>query len=172
MTKFRKYFFFLCLLVIGFSVGYTTDSLFDKFSEKKSMKKSYWQEDPVLINCIGLLIEEDRIKKAISYWDEKGEKVSFYHYNYQKNACENKNVSGFILLKSESGLLNDKQVLAKTKRYMIKDKIIRAEVYFKPGTYNYSMLLEHELGHAFGYKHKLIPGNIMNPSYDLIGPRF
>ena len=172
MFDLRKCLFVVCLLIIGFCTGYTINNIFNNIVEEKSKKSISWREKPVLVNCVDSLIEESTIKKAVNYWDRKGEKILFYHYQRQKEICDYNSLAGFITIKSDIELLHDESnVLAKTKKYMIQDKIISVEIFFKPGTFNYNLLLEHELGHAFGYNHKIIPGNIMHPTYDLMGPR-
>ena len=51
-------------------------------------------------------------------------------------------------------------------------KITSAVIWFEPGTYNLSWIVEHEIGHAFGYKHVEEVGNIMHPMIERMGGKY
>lgn len=173
MKKRTMYLFLLSLLLIGFCIGFTVKSIFTHVSTDYLKKSSYWESDPVIINCMGNVIKEETIKKGIEFWEKKGESIAFYQYSYQKTACSASRLDGFITLKIDKDLANNRsKILARTKKYVVNGKILSVEIFYKPDTYNYNLLLEHELGHAFGYEHKKILGHIMHPYYDLMGSAF
>ena len=175
MKKSTSYLFCLSMAVIGFCVGYTFKNISDNISVDNLKKNSYWKADPIIVNCMGNLIEEETIKKAVHYWAKKNEHILFYQYDYQKNVCDQNKVEGFITLKVDKSLLEDgTSVLARTKKYMINGRILSVEISYRPGTYNDKLLLEHELGHAFGFAHvkSSEKDHIMNPWYEDMGQNF
>lgn len=168
-NRLKKLVFFVSAGVIGIILG----NAVRKTYINNSSKPYYWNSDPVIVNCIGDELYESTIKNAIEYWDQKGNKILFYEYQKIESICDSKEaLDGFIILKKEESNLSE-GVLASTYRnsngyFKIKSAII----YFEKDTYNYYLLLEHELGHAFGYSHKNKIGHVMNPYYDYMGEKF
>ena len=101
-----------------------------------------WKYKPAIINCAGKDINKQTIERAINF------------------------------IKTQTDEILEKEVLASTKRKSKLNIIQSAVITFKPGTHNFELLLEHELGHAFGYRHRKIPGHIMHPYYDMMGDKF
>ena len=134
----------------------------------------YWKNDPILINCAGDEINEQTIKRAVEFWKEKGEHIYFYEHNRIDSICDDiKPLPGFIIIKTqdeEEKLENE--VLAETRRNSKLGIVQSAIITFKPGRHNIILLLEHELGHAFGYSHTKVRGHVMHPYYDLMGDKF
>lgn len=157
-----------CMLLIGFAAGITFKMIYN-YAVKKPNK---WQDPPIIVNCVGEEINEETIKRAVKYWDDIGEEIYFYQYEYIENICSeaNNNLTGMILIKKSNDL--KPETLAITKVSTTVSKIVRAEILFRPGTFNYILLLEHELGHAFGYKHTYYPEHVMHPYYDFMGDKF
>jgi len=156
-------------LIFGFFLGITIKETYNLTARQPC----HWKYPPIVLNCSGNEIKEETIKRAIEYWDSKGEKVYFYEYNRLNSICKDVDLlSGFIVLKTQETEKLEQGVLASTKRSSKLGIIQSATIVFKPGTHNFILLLEHELGHAFGYSHRKIPGHIMHPYYDLMGDKF
>ena len=75
-----------------------------------------------------------------------------------------------ILLKKRNH--NDPYTIALTERRVSLGRIRAATIYFNPGSYRLEYVLEHELGHAFGFTHLEEEGHIMHPEYGKMGERF
>lgn len=158
----------LCCLTLGFLIGTTIKEVYNLTAKQPCT----WKQPPIIINCIDT-IKEETIKKAVKYWASKGEEIYFYEYESVKSICDDPELTpGFIILTKEGEEKLEDSALASTSRSSKLGDIIAALIYFKPDTENLPLLLEHELGHAFGYSHRKITGNIMNPYYDLMGTRF
>jgi len=171
MQSFKRYLKFIAIsFLIGLIIGLVGKNIYS-LTAKQPCK---WYKKPILINCTGELINEETIKRAVDYWKDKGEEILFYQYDGSEIVCnQSGKLDGFIILREDNGIIKERDVLATTKRYHKNTvQLIAAEIYFKDGTYNFILLLEHELGHAFGYNHKKIPGYIMHPYYDLMGKKF
>ena len=106
----------------------------------------------------------------MEYWSAKGHEVAFIEHKPIRELCKNDHLDGFIMLKKRT--FHDGGTLALTKRKVMLGKIRAATIYFNPGSYRLDHVIEHELGHAFGYTHLPEPGHIMHPDYDKMGPGF
>tara|TARA_R110002153_G_scaffold57838_3_gene158882 strand:- start:301 stop:834 length:534 start_codon:yes stop_codon:yes gene_type:complete len=155
----------VCL--IGFAIG-----LLVKYTYSETAKQPIsWKMKPIVVNCIGEEIKEETIIRAIDFWEKHGEEVYFYQYERSEKICSSSEAfEGLIVLRKSNDL--EPGVLAIARNYSDISTVYYTEILFKPGTYNFILLLEHELGHSFGYKHKRIQGNVMHPNYDFMGDRF
>lgn len=162
--------FITCSFIFGLCIGIFLKGVY-QYSAKQP---SNWKHKPIIVNCIGPELEEETIQRAVDFWSSHGEHVLFYEHDADSSICNRTTrLDGFILLKKDDGFIKEDNVLASTKRYTSYiTTIVASEIYFKEGTYNFILLLEHELGHAFGYNHNKIPGYIMHPYYDLMGRKF
>ena len=136
----------------------------------KSHKPYSWSGKPIIANCYSNDLTEEKIKSSFGFWKEHGDEYEFIVMNAPEGICNHDMLYGFILIKKQNNIPGD--ALAKTKveiRYM---KIRSAVIYLEPGTYNIQWLLEHEAGHAFGYKHIEEVGNIMHPYIELQGGKY
>jgi len=159
----------LLSLTVGFLLGISIKTIYNLTAKQPC----YWQSKPIIINCAGSDINEETIQRAIKFWREKGEDVYFYEYNGIDAVCKDvKHLDGFIIINTQTDEVMEANVLASTSRKSRLNIIQSGVITFKPGRHNIILLLEHELGHAFGYTHRKIPGHIMHPYYDLMGDKF
>ena len=138
----------------------------------KSFKPYKWSSAPIIANCYGSDFYEDRIKSGLAYWESHGEEAAFIIVDPPASVCDHEFLDGFIILKKAPRNYLSDGTLAKTKTKITALKLRAAVIYFNPGTQNLSYIVEHELGHAFGYKHIDKPGHIMHSNYDYMGPKF
>ena len=128
-----------------------------------SYKPYVWNSPPILVNCYGPELTESKMQSAVDFWSEYGDEVAFILQDPPESVCKHNFVDGFIILKKVPADSLNNGVLAQTKTKYQFLKIRAATIYFEPGTYRIEWLTEHELGHAFGYKHIDELGHIMNP---------
>ena len=153
-------------LILGFLIGLTIKNVYNLTARQPC----HWKYPPIILNCTGSEINKETIDRAVLFWSENGEKIYFYEYDVANNICKDVDLlDGFIVLKTQKDEVFEPGVLASTKRSTRLQIIQSATIIFKPGTHNFILLLEHELGHAFGYSHRRIPGHIMHPYYDMMG---
>ncbi len=159
----------LLSLTVGFTLGISIKTIYNLTAKQPC----YWNNDPVLINCAGNDINESTIQRAVKFWKEKGEHVYFYEYKGVDSICKDvKPLDGFIIIKTQTTETMKQNVLASTSRRSRLGVVQSAIITFKPGRHNFLLLLEHELGHAFGYSHTKVQGHVMHPYYDMMGDKF
>ena len=108
-------------------------------------------------------------RDTVSFWENHGHKVAFIEQNPPDILCEAESMDGWIILKMKQ---QDGETLAVTKRRVAFGKIKSSIIYFNPGSYRLENVIEHELGHAFGYKHIDEVGHVMHPEWGKMGPNF
>ena len=167
MGKILSLFFKLILaFALGLSIG--TIAIYAHYS--KSHRPYKWISPPIVANCYGKDLTEEKIKSSFLFWEEYGDKIEFILNDPPENICNNNLLHGFVLIKKRKNISGS--ALAKTKVKVEYMKIRAAEIYLEPGTYNIQWLLEHEAGHAFGYKHIEAVGNIMHPYIEMQGGKY
>ena len=154
--------------MIGFLVAPTLRLV----HESMTVKPYEWQHDPVILNCYGKDFSKLQLERAISYWSSKGYSVAFYEMDPSEKICKSYHLDGFIILRKAKDKDLKSSTLAETTRLTSRTKIKSVVILFKPGTQNLTNLIEHELGHAFGFSHIEEEGHIMHPRYDKMGSLF
>lgn len=166
-----KFFILVPMFLIGFAIG-----TFIKLSHEASTFKPYtWDNNnpkPIVMNCYDGKLDEQKVLLAIDYWKSKGHEVMFYEHNPPALTCDIKWIDGMIILRKAPRGELDYATLAITKRKTSLGKIHAVQILLQPGTQDYDLLLEHELGHAFGYGHFDVKGHIMHSLYEQMGPMF
>lgn len=159
----------LIIFIVGFAVG----KYFMLSYENSTFKSFYWLKDPIILNCHGEDMSLIRVKKALRYWDDMGYEYKKYVHRPDKKACDGpKLIEGYVTLRKADPDQLDFDILAFTTRRHASAEMKGATIYFKKNTEGLELLLEHELGHAYGFTHVTIPGHIMHPNYDIMGKRF
>lgn len=169
MNRFLK----ATILIIMFFVGFAIGSFIKLSHEASSFKPYTWgSHKPIVMNCYDGDFSELQVQRAIEYWMYKGHEVMFYEHNPPPLTCDLDWIQGNIILRKAEKNDLDSNTLAITKRKTSLGSIHSVQIFFQPGSQNLDLLLEHELGHAFGYGHYDIKGHIMHSLYEQMGPMF
>ena len=169
MSRFKKFMLLACVWLIGFVVGHGGVAMYGS----QVFKAWEWHENdlPIIANCYGEDFNEWYIKRGTDYWENKvGQQIGFILQDPPKDLCKHQMLDGFIIFRKSRAL--DPGTIASTKRRTRMGRILAAEVRFSPGSFKLDLIVEHELGHAFGFGHIEEEGHIMHPSYGKMGPKF
>ena len=166
----KRKFILLCLsFFTGFAIGVSIKN----FYEVKTFKAYSWNSPPVIANCYGEDFSELQMVRAIHFWTIRGHQIAFYEHDPPESICTtNKTIHGFIILRKAKRFELSGSTLAVTKRATSGLTMKSAEIIYKPGSQNLSLINEHELGHALGYNHLNEEGHIMHPLFNKMGSKF
>ena len=146
-------------LALSFLIGFLFGG-FAKYAYESNTFKPYgWNSDPVVVNCYGEDFRELQLVRAVEYWALLGYNISFYEMSPTDFVCKQENLEGFIVLRKAPNNKLDTSTLATTTRATRALTIVSAEILFQPGAHNLTNIIEHELGHAFGFGHVDIEGH-------------
>ena len=150
LKSFSKGVMLMAMFFAGFAIG--TAAVF-KY-ETSNFKPWGWApgDEPIVLNCYGNDFTEIYLDAPVKYWADKGYNIAFVQQNVPPGLCKEDFIDGFILSGSGAN--------------------IPPTIYFNPGSYRLEYVLEHELGHAFGFTHLEEEGHIMHPEYGKMGDRF
>tara|TARA_Y100000034_G_scaffold17242_1_gene18827 strand:+ start:753 stop:1301 length:549 start_codon:yes stop_codon:yes gene_type:complete len=163
--------------IIGLGIGkYLKYKIFES-----NFQTALWKKEPALIICNSSAVKDNRVKDATLFWEKYNHKVSLIHRDETDTICGNKNkIKGMILLKGNEGNIpNDS--LGTTNRLSTlnlsyNDNKIGEMLFASIEIYNeyidLDLLLEHELGHAFGYSHLEEVNHVMYPEFNFMGDKF
>ena len=165
-----KYFKLFIALIAGLVIGSTSGLGYFYFVEKANFRVAYWKAVPIVVDCTHGALKGVRLESAIDYWSELDHKVAFIERNPSPFVCSHDHIYGFIIIKNaELGW----PVLGETERKgSVNQNINSALITLQVGSANAPRLLEHELVHAFGYRHMDKEDHIMHSNYDLSGYDF
>jgi hypothetical protein len=139
-------------------------------NELKNFRAAYWEYPPIVVDCTFGALDEKRLNSAIDFWRDHDHYILFVELNPTNSMCNHDQLHGFIIIKNATLTYN---VLGVTSRYTnMKGHINSALIEVNAGDANLERLLEHELGHAFGYRHLNIDNHIMHSDYDASGWEF
>jgi hypothetical protein len=138
--------------------------------EIKNFRAAYWEHPPIVVDCTYGSLDKKRLNSAIDFWREYDHYILYTELNPTEKMCNLDQMHGFIIIKNATLTYN---VLGVTSRYTnMKGIINSALIEINIGDANLERLLEHELGHAFGYRHLNIDHHIMHSDYDAAGWEF
>lgn len=134
-------------------------------SSKVMVERSgYWFDPPVIVNCIDSPYKTSEVQKAVNFWEDLGVETSGVLDGID---CYESSIAGSITI-SSTGQQISNETLGVTYSLVEPQtrEIYDAEIII---FYKKDKVLEHELGHAFGYKHFERDGHIMNPEWQKSG---
>tara|TARA_B100000214_G_scaffold374568_1_gene357716 strand:+ start:1395 stop:2021 length:627 start_codon:yes stop_codon:yes gene_type:complete len=134
--------------------------------------ETFWAGDmPEFIFCKSSGISRTRASQGISYWRRLGYPIENVRYNVEGPECRGDTPEGKVVIRLIDNTIPIHQNLAVTKVYYeTHSKMIRRSSIYLISVYsNRPRLIEHEIGHALGWKHHNRNLHIMNSEYDDTG---
>jgi len=130
----------------------------------KPRQEHKWNIKPVIRICADTNVSVVRVDKAIQYWEKLGYRFDGIYKSYTPMCFEPR--YGEILI-SIPDVGFDGEHMAATRLYTsTKTKeIIKAKIFILPKNASKERVLEHEIGHALGWKHYHQRYHMMHPSW-------
>ena len=137
------------------------------------VRKGTWIVEPTIIICANAPVREDRVKRAVDFWKNLG-------YNLGEIVVAEPNdfscVREIILigeiiidLVGQDFLVTDHLAITRTWIHKETNEILKAKIEIMSGWGNSERIMEHELGHALGWRDYNRLGHIMHEQWDIGG---
>jgi len=146
---------------------YYTANPYDIFALGKPKQTGTWKFPPLVKVCKEFTISETRVQIAIAYWRNNGYVFHDVLYNYDSPECFGVDYgSGIIITGGNQQLPEDLLAVTRTSVNTMTSHIIKAKIFIRQKHVNRPRVLEHELGHALGWKHYPQYMHIMHPEWE------
>jgi len=150
---------FVSFFSLGLKHTYTSDY------QMETLRSFYWTKNiPDVIICNNSQIDILILEKAISSWEKRGEKIGSILF---KKCFESQTLPGTIEIYEDDKITGSAYGITSVKSYMNTKEIISAKIWIKSDYANSSILLEHEIGHALGFRDTLASDHVMS-SYGFV----
>ena len=128
---------------------------------------SYWKITPIVKVCKVLPISNSRVERALDYWRRLGYTFEAVIYDDESMSCAGRPLFGEIVV-TIPGQGFDYDNIALTRRSANKNMnmLLYAEIHMQPKYITKERVLEHELGHAFGWDHTYRRYHLMNEVWE------
>lgn len=139
---------------------------------RKGTSRYEWSKPPAIIVCYKNF-ENGQLYRAIKYWENHGERVGPVIVDPPKTLCDVERIAGAITIRRAPEILLQGNAVAIARRHFrFSTNIHSAIVYFSGRSLGLDLIVEHEIGHALGFNHVEIVGNVMHPQWEKMGPKF
>lgn len=145
---------FASFFALGFKHTHTSDY------SMETLRAYYWTKNiPDVIVCNNSQIDVLVLEKALSSWEERGEKIGNVFF---KECFEFKTQTGTIEIYENDEITGSAYGLTSVKSYKDTKEIISAKIWIKSDYTDSIILLEHEMGHALGFRDTLTNDHVMS----------
>ena len=156
-----------CVNTTSYPLHFYTATASEIFAVGKPKQTGTWKLPPLVKVCKELHISQTRIQIAIAYWRNNGYEFHDILYDYDSLECLSADYgSGIIITGGNQDLSEDLLAVTRTSVNTTTDHIIKAKIFIRQKHVNRPRVLEHELGHALGWKHYPQYLHIMNPEWE------
>lgn len=133
------------------------------------VRQASWEHPPDIVVCHDAPIREKRVKDAVAFWKDLGYEIGTITVaNRDDFSCARDLVLyGEIVVKLVGQDFEIGHHLATTKTWFVTEtkKIFKAEIQIMNGWGDSERLMEHEIGHALGWRDYNQTGHIMNTDW-------
>lgn len=158
---------FSCLNTTNDPLHFLTVSTYEVFAVGKPKQTGTWRSPPLIKICKELKISYTRVQLAVAYWRNIGYEFHDVLYDYDSPECFGVDYgSGIIITGGSQDLPEDLLAVTRTSINTTTDHIVRSKIFIRQKDVNRPRVLEHELGHALGWKHYPQNMHIMHPQWE------
>jgi hypothetical protein len=145
---------------------YVSDvAVYDTFVVGKPQQTAKWKIIPSIRVCASTKARLTRVEHAAWYWKKLGYKFDSIFVDHRTSCSEPK--YGEIIITLPEGNSFNNGHLASTRLYTekISGNIAKAKIFILPNNTKKERVLEHEIGHALGWRHHGQKFHIMHPNW-------
>jgi hypothetical protein len=140
----------------------------DVFVVGEPQQEYEWSIKPTIRICEATEMPLYRVQQAIHYWENLGYDFDGIYHDSLLN-CMEPRFGEIIITLPEPGF--SASHIAATRVYTSKKSgnIVKVKIFIFPKHVKKARVLEHEIGHALGWKHYRQKFHIMHPEWELSG---
>lgn len=128
-----------------------------------------WHSPPDIIIC-DKVVTTSRMKTALNFWERLGYTFGSIKQENDVLECMQPQVNAIkVMLPTSSHDMQNKMAITETTKLEINNQIVKSEISVFVWAANRALVLEHEIGHALGWKHTRTYTHIMHPEWKSIG---
>ena len=128
-----------------------------------------WYSPPNIIIC-DKVVTTNRMKIALKFWERIGYSFGEISHTAGVMECIEPQVNTIkVMLPTSNHNMDNKMAVTETTKLEINNQIIKSEIAIFEWAVNRVLVLEHEIGHALGWKHTKTYAHIMHPEWKSIG---
>ena len=158
---------FSCISTTIYPLHVYTANTYEVFALGKPRQTGTWKIPPLVKVCKELNISRTRVQIALAYWKNIGYDFHDVLYNYDSPECFGVNYgSGIIITGGNQDLPEDLLAVTRTSVNTVTGHIVKSKIFIRQQHVNRPRVLEHEIGHALGWKHYPQYMHIMHPQWE------
>tara|TARA_R100000008_G_C3587563_1_gene173724 strand:+ start:797 stop:1327 length:531 start_codon:yes stop_codon:yes gene_type:complete len=172
MGRARRVLNAVLFIIIGILFG-SAKCYDETYSRAHEETNFYWLEKPRVIVCYPNM-PMHYLHRGLEWWAIRGHEVESVTNNPNSGLCQLSLVPNTIIIRRAQKDELEPSKMAITRRFSLGAHMAAAEIVFREEHIHRPLIVEHELGHAFGYTHvkESEKGHIMNPWYEDMGQNF
>lgn len=149
---------------------YNSSEIEEILFKSKPILGSYWAYDPPVRLCPDSGVSVARLSSALDFWKRMGYDFGEIIIDEDGYNCAIGGSPGeiTILLVTSDIPIRDKLAITRTHRFDNR-VLLRSQIFINRYSADKPLVLEHEIGHAFGWSHFNSSYHIMNANYELCG---
>lgn len=142
-----------CIVEHDFSYRiYPIDKKMQVFAIGEPQKNSDWAVEPNVRVCHSTEISVFRVNQALRYWEKLGYKFGAV-ISDASPGCMNAKFGEILITLPESGFGAGQIASTKIYTHIQRNDIVKAKIFMLPKNARKERVLEHEIGHAIGWRH-------------------
>ena len=140
----------------------------DVFIVGEPRQEYQWVAKPTIRVCEATKMPLYRVQKAVHYWENLGYEFDGIYYDSNLN-CMEPRFGEIIITLPEAGFSSKHIAATRVYTSAKTGDIVKVKIFILPKHTKKARVLEHEIGHALGWKHYPQKFHIMHPEWELSG---
>tara|TARA_B100000287_G_C20559150_1_gene751713 strand:- start:536 stop:1069 length:534 start_codon:yes stop_codon:yes gene_type:complete len=147
---------------------YPIDKKMEVFVIGQPQKNYSWTIEPNVRICNSTEISVFRVNQALRYWEKLGYKFGSV-YTDSSPLCMNARFGEIVITLPEAGFGSGQIASTKIYTHVKTNDIVKAKIFMLPKNARKERVLEHEIGHALGWRHYNQKFHMMHSNWFLGG---
>jgi len=156
----------MCLICTTFTLNnkFLIQNRLDAFVIGSPVQKAEWENPPSIRICAETKIPVYKMKKALSYWEALGYNFGPVMTDYSI-ICSPPRAGEIVFGLPDAGFDTTKIASTSLYTHIVDKNIVMAKINITPNSSRKERVIEHEIGHALGWRHYNQKFHIMHSNW-------